>query len=268
MDQACNAQPLLRVEGVTLQYKTREHLGHRHLPGELRGAPVGPLRAARVRRAAASPRSSRRSAATSTRSRASIALKGARGHEARPRPRDGVPGVRPAPALEDGEAERHVRARGLGAPVGPRGRRPRHGLHREGEAHALRRQLPAHALRRDEAARGHRARHGDGARHPADGRAVRRARRAHAPQDAGRAAAALGGHALHRPLRDPLDPGGDPHRQPHPAAVAPPRAGEGGAQQRRHRPRGPRHRTSASRNASTACCSREIDSVEEPPIHA
>ena len=45
---------------------------------------------------------------------------------------------------------------------------------------AVRRQLSAHAVGRHEAARRDRARHGDGARHPADGRAVRRARRAHA----------------------------------------------------------------------------------------
>ena len=64
--------------------------------------------------------------------------------------------------------------------------------HREGQPDEIRRQLSAHAFRRHEAARRDRARHGDGARHPADGRAVRGARRADAPQDAGRAARSCG----------------------------------------------------------------------------
>ena len=65
--------------------------------------------------------------------------------------------------------------------------------------------LSAHAVRRHEAARRDRARHGDGARHPADGRAVRRARCADAAQDAGRAAGAVGRHALHRAVRHAFD---------------------------------------------------------------
>ena len=60
----------------------------------------------------------------------------------------------------------------------------------------VRRQLSAYAVRRHEAARGHRPRHGDGAADPADGRAVRGARCADARADAGRAAAAVGGHAF------------------------------------------------------------------------
>ena len=64
------------------------------------------------------------------------------------------------------------------AAQGGRGARPR--LYREGRPHPRRRQLSAHAVRRHEAARRDRARHGDGAGHPADGRAVRRARRADA----------------------------------------------------------------------------------------
>ena len=100
----------------------------------------------------------------------------------------------------------------------------------------VRRRLPAHAVGRHEAARRHRPRHGDGARHPADGRALRRARRADPPPHAGRAAAAVGGHALHRAVRHPLDPGGDQDRQPHPADVAASGPGEGRAEQ--HRPRG------------------------------
>ena len=49
-------------------------------------------------------------------------------------------------------------------------------------------QAPARDLRRHEAARGHRPRAGDGAQGAADGRALRRARRADARQAAGRAA--------------------------------------------------------------------------------
>ena len=52
--------------------------------------------------------------------------------------------------------------------------------------------LSAPAVRRHEAARGDRPRAGDAAARAADGRALRRARRAHAPQDAGRAAARCG----------------------------------------------------------------------------
>ena len=75
--------------------------------------------------------------------------------------------------------------------------------------------------------------HGHGARHPADGRAVRRARRPDPAQDAGRAAAAVGRHALHRAVRHALDPRGRADRQPHPADVAAPGPGQGRAQQRR-----------------------------------
>ena len=76
---------------------------------------------------------------------------------------------------------------------------------RDGEPREVRRQPSPHAVRRHEAARGDRAGHGDGARHPADGRAVRGARRADAAQDAGRAAAAVGRHAVHRRVRHALD---------------------------------------------------------------
>ncbi len=119
----------------------------------------------------------------------------------------------------------------------------------------VRRQLSAHAVGRHEAARRHRARHGDGARRAADGRALRRARRADPAQDAGRAAAALGRHALHRAVRDAFDRRGDQDRQPHPAAVAASRAGQGRDQQ----PAAgmPRESEAAKARAtrSTACCS-------------
>ena len=164
------------------------------------------------------------------RSRARSASRG-RGHAARARPHDGVPGVRPAAAVEDRQGERDVRAdrerqaRGQGS----RGQGAR--VHRQGQPRQVRRQLSAHAVRRHEAARRDRARHGDGTRHPADGRAVRRARCADAAQDAGRAAAAVGRHALHRAVRHAFDRRGDQDRQPHPAAVAASRPGQGGDEQ-------------------------------------
>ena len=46
---------------------------------------------------------------------------------------------------------------------------------------------------------------------------------------------AVGRHALHGAVRDPLDPRGGADRQPHPAAVAAPGTGQGRAQQRRQR---------------------------------
>ena len=98
--------------------------------------------------------------------------------------------------------------------------------------------------------------HGDGAGHPADGRAVRRARRADPAQDAGGAAAALGRHALHRAVRHAFDRGGDHRRQPHPRALAASRPGQGRAQRRRLRHRdsgGPA--SAACSSASTTCSS-------------
>ena len=56
---------------------------------------------------------------------------------------------------------------------------------RAGRPEALRRCLPAPALRRHEAARGHRPRARQSAAHPADGRALRRARRPDPRADAG-----------------------------------------------------------------------------------
>ena len=121
----------------------------------------------------------------------------------------------------------------------------------------VRRQPAAHAVGRHEAARRDRARHGDGARHPADGRAVRGARCAHAAQDAGRAAAAVGRHPLHRAVRHALDPRGDQDRQPDPAAVAASRAGQGGAEQpaARCRSRPATAEPRRSRARSIRCCS-------------
>ena len=66
--------------------------------------------------------------------------------------------------------------------------------------------------------------HGDGAGYSVDGRAVRRARRAHALAHAGRIAGTVGRNPLHGAVCYPLHPRSDQARQPHPAAVAPSRA--------------------------------------------
>ena len=159
-------------------------------------------------------------------------------------PGDGVPGVRPAPPLEDRQAEHHLRADERRAVLhGRRGRRHRAAVHPQGEARPVRGHLPPHALRRHEAARRHRPRHGDGAGHPADGRAVRGPRRPHPAPDAGRAPAALGGHPFHGALRHPFHRGGVHRRQPHPRDVPASRAGEGGAQRPSPRPREHRRRS-------------------------
>ena len=75
--------------------------------------------------------------------------------------------------------------------------RTRAALELVGMGHALA-QAAARDLRRHEAARGHRARAGDGAQGAADGRAVRRARRADARASAGRAAEDCGANRTAR----------------------------------------------------------------------
>src|SRR5262249_43235976 len=75
-----------------------------------------------------------------------------------------------------------------------------------------------------------RARAPRAARRPRGGGAVRGARRAPPPQDAGGAGRAVGGRPLHGDFRHPFDRGGPVDRQPHPRAVAAPRARQGGAQ--------------------------------------
>ena len=139
-----------------------------------------------------------------------IRLKGARDRPAGPGPHDGVPGVRPAAAVEDGAAERDVPAAVLARSRAAR--RPSEQAMRYIDKVGLAKfadVYPAHAVGRHEAARRDRPRAGDGARHPADGRALRRARRADPPPDAGGAAAAVGGDPLHPAVRHPLDRGGD-----------------------------------------------------------
>ncbi len=128
------------------------------------------------------------------------------------------------------------------------------GIHREGQPHQVRRQLSAHALGRHEAARGDCARHGDGAGHPADGRAVRCARCAHARTHAGRIAGSVGRSEIHGDLRHPFHRRGGQDRQPHSVAFAASRPGQGGDQQRATR-RSPRPCAARSCNeAFTTCC--------------
>jgi len=140
-------------------------------------------------------------------------------------PHDGVPGVRPTPAVEDGDGERAVPAARDAAPRPQAGPRASAALHRQGRAVALRRRLSPHPLRRHEAARGHRARHGDGTRNPVDGRTLCGAGRAHPPHHAGRASPPVGRHQVHGAVRDPLHQRGDPRRQPHPLIVGASRPG-------------------------------------------
>ena len=103
-----------------------------------------------------------------------------------------------------------------GAPAA-RHQRARRALSRTGRAHRLRAALSLSALRRHAAARRPRAR----ARHepvdPADGRAVRRARRADPRNPAGGTAAAHGaaGRAQDHGVHHPFDRRGDPARRPH-----------------------------------------------------
>ena len=114
-------------------------------------------------------------------------------HRAGQRPRHGVPGLR-AVSLDDGAPEHRLRAAPARACRASEVAAHRRRVRQAGRARALRRPLPEPALRRHEAARRDRARARQRRQHPADGRAVRRARRAHARAAAARAAADLGAH--------------------------------------------------------------------------
>ena len=181
--QADPSRPLLDVRGVTLQYKTPRPSGHRDLSRRLRRAasatasscsgPSGCGKSTLLK--AVGGYHARRPKARSARRAAPITQPG-------PRPHDGVPGIRPAAAVEDGAGRTSL------FPL-QTSRQARRGKALDERAmhyiekvnlDQVRRQLSAHAVGRHEAARRDRARHGDGARYPADGRAVRRARRAHA----------------------------------------------------------------------------------------
>ena len=162
----------------------------------------------------------RRSAASWRRSKARSASAGG-DRRAGPRPHDGVPGVRAIDALEDRFPERAVPDEGDAAnSPAPRRGRARNAAIEKVKLTEVPRRLSAHALGRHEDARRDRARDGARARHPADGRAVRRARRADPPGDAAGAAGAVGSAALHRAVRHPFDRGGDPGRLAHSGDVA------------------------------------------------
>ena len=120
-------------------------------------------------------------------------------------------------------------------------------LHRSGRAVRLRGQLPVAALRRHEAAHRDRPHARVRSGNPADGRAVRRARRADPQPDAERAARHLGAHAEDRDLRDPRRAGGRLPRRPRVRDVgaAGPHQGD-----RRHQVRQARRTSSAPRPSS------------------
>ena len=140
-----------------------------------------------------------------------------------PGPRTRVPGVR-AVSLEDRARQRHVRAaRTRHGQV--QGRREGARADRAGASHGLREFLSQGALRRHEAARRHRAHAGLWSEHPADGRAVRRARCPHPHRHAEGTAGNLGARPQDRAVRDPQRGGGrvsvrprgrsDPLARPH-----------------------------------------------------
>ena len=178
---------------------------------------------------------------------------------ARRRPDDDLSGVRPAAAVEDGAGKRDVSAADDAAAAAQGSR--------NAGAPTTRSASPASSMPiriwRHEAARRDRARHGDGAGYSADGRAVRRARRADAAHLPGRIAAALGGNQIHRAVRHPFDRGGDQDRQPHPAAVAASRPGQGrGRRCRQGLQRGRQRRPAGKADPRSAVCRRRQRRIE------
>ena len=91
---------------------------------------------------------------------------------------------------------------------------------------------PHTLVRRHEATRRDRARHGDGAGRAADGRALRRARCTHPRAHAGRAARAVGRNQVHRDLCHAFDSRSGEDRKSHSSAHAASRPGQGRDQQR------------------------------------
>ena len=136
-----------------------------------------------------------------------VTVNGPAGDRARARSRAGVPGIR-AVSLEDRARQRDVRARAAGRARGAkRGARARE-LIAHGAPHRLRELLSEGTVRRHEAARRDRAHARLPAEHPADGRAVRRARRAHPHAPAERSARDLGARPQDRAVRHPQRRGG------------------------------------------------------------
>ena len=116
--------------------------------------------------------------------------------------RRGVP-AGDAAALAHGLAERHRAASRRRSPHGrPRARRARSPSHRR--AAGLREQVSLRIVRRHAAARRHRAGAGARSEASADGRAVRRARRAHPREDERRAAAHLARAAARPSCSSPI----------------------------------------------------------------
>ena len=218
VDNAENQGPLLRVDKVSLEYKTPErrvratHQVSFDVHASERFILLGPSGCGKstLLKAVAGfikPTEGR------------IALDD-RPVQGGPGPRRGVPGIRPAAAVEDAAAERGVSADRL-AQAGPaRGRPARHALPGQGRAGGLRRRLSPHLVRRHEAARGDRARAGHAAARAADGRALRRAGRADAAAHAGRVDGPVGRGALHAAVRHSLHRRGAGAGQPRAAAVA------------------------------------------------
>ena len=124
----------------------------------------------------------------------------------RSRLRDGLPGTG-AVRLADRRGQRQAAARADGLGQGS-SRRAGAGDARARRARRLHAPLPLPAVGRHAAARGDRAGPLVPAVDPADGRAVRRARRDDARADEPGGAAHLGAHRDHRGVRDALDPRG------------------------------------------------------------
>ncbi len=129
-----------------------------------------------------------------------------------PRPRHRFSAFR-AVSLEDGARQHPVRA-GAARHAARRARDAGPAFHRSGRPHRLRGQLSHASVRRHAAAHRARAHARLRSENPADGRAVRRARRADAPPDAVRASRHLAAHAQDGDFRHPRRAGGGLSRRP------------------------------------------------------
>ena len=143
-DPAMNAPssptPLLQVQGRDAAIQDRAASRHRHLSRQLRRSrcrPVCPARALRLREVDAAQGRRRLHGADRRRH----ATQGTADPRAGRRPRVRVPGVRSAAALEDGQAERDVRAGSLGQDARQGRRGAGDALHREGQPDQVRRLL-------------------------------------------------------------------------------------------------------------------------------
>ena len=126
-----------------------------------------------------------------------VTVNGQAGHRPGSRSRAGVPGVR-AVSLEDRARQRDVRARSQQGVARAEAQQARARADRAGASDGLREFLSEGIVRRHEAAGRDRPHARLPAEHPADGRAVRRARRAH-PHAACRTSCSRSGSATARP---------------------------------------------------------------------